>query len=272
MDADDTWSVEIRRLLATPDPDPLALEEVTAERLLAGDLPPDQAPPGYGEVAALLAATVAAPSPAELAGQAAVVAKLQALTRARRAAVICRQVGKRSRRRRVGLAVVVVVGALATSGAAAAATGRLPGPIQDAAQSILVTVGGAEPAPPTQPGRLPTPRNPEAGDKTTARPGRQPTDATGQGPGPTAKGSMASPDKQGLCQAFMAGQNEAQGKKMNGAAFKALADMAGGAGKITTYCQDTPPGNAKQKKNQQPPSDDQGQGQDGLPETRPHGG
>src|SRR5215213_526728 len=139
MDADDAWSAELRHLLAS-DPDPVALDTVAAERLLDGDLDPDQAPPGYGEVAALLAATVAAPSPAELAGQAAVVAKLQALTRARRAAVICRQVGKRSRRRRVGLAVVVVVGALATSGAAAAATGRLPGPIQDAAQSILVTV------------------------------------------------------------------------------------------------------------------------------------
>jgi hypothetical protein len=47
MDADDAWSAEIKRLLATPDPDPLAQDEDSAERLLAGDLPPDQAPPGY---------------------------------------------------------------------------------------------------------------------------------------------------------------------------------------------------------------------------------
>jgi hypothetical protein len=55
MDADDAWSAEIKRLLATPDPDPLALdEEDTAERLLAGDLPPGHAPPGYAEVAAFV--------------------------------------------------------------------------------------------------------------------------------------------------------------------------------------------------------------------------
>lgn len=272
MDADDAWSAEIKRLLAAPDPDPLAVDEDTAERLLNGDLPPDQAPPGYGEVAALLAATIAAPSPAELAGQAAAVVELRAVTRPRPAALVRRRVGKRSRHRRVGLAVVVVVGALATSGAAAAATGRLPGPIQDAARSILVTVGGGGPAPPTQFGRppAPTPRNPDAGDATTARPGLQPAGATEHGPGSTATGSVASPAKEGLCQAFMAGQDKPQGKRMAGVAFKALADMAGGAGKITTYCQGTPSGDVKPKRLKQPP-DGQGQGQDGPPDTRSHG-
>jgi hypothetical protein len=170
--------------------------------------------------------------------------------------------------------VVVVVGALATGGAAAAATGRLPGPIQDAAGSVLVTVGGAEPAPPTQPGRPPAPttRNPDAGEATTAPPGPQPAGATEHGPGPTATGSAASPDKEGLCQAFMAGQDQQQGKKMDGGAFKALADIAGGAGKVTTYCQGTPPGDAKPKKQKPPPPDDRRQGQDGPPDTRPQGG
>ncbi|HEU4398850.1 MAG TPA: hypothetical protein VFU54_13580, partial [Actinomycetota bacterium] len=124
MAAEDAWAAELKRLLATPDPDPLALDEDTAEGLLDGALGPDQAPPGYGEVAALLAATVAAPSPAELAGQEAALAELRAVTRPRRAALSGR-VGQRSRRRRVGLAVVVVVGGL-TGGGAAAATGQLP--------------------------------------------------------------------------------------------------------------------------------------------------
>lgn len=273
MDADDAWSVEIKRLLATPDPDLLALDEDTAERLLGGDLPPDEAPPGYGEVAALLAATVAAPSPAELAGQAAAVAELRAVIRTRAAALSRRRVGQRSRHGRVGLAVVVVVGALATSGAAAAATGRLPGPIQEVARSILVTVGGAEPAPPSQFGRPPAPtsRSPAAGAATTVRPGPQPSGASEHGPGSTETGSVASPDKQGLCQAFLAGQDKQQGKKMDGAAFKALADMAGGAGKITTYCQGTlSSGDTKLKKQKPPPPDDQRQGQDGPPDTRPH--
>lgn len=273
MDTDDAAAAELKRPCAHLGLDPLALDEDTAERLLNGELAPDQAPPGYAEVVALLAAMLAAPSPAELAGQAAAVVELHAVTRTGPAAVIGRRVAKRSRRRRVGLAVAVVVGALATGGAAAAATGRLPGPIQDAAGGILAPVGGAEPAPPTQPGRPPAPttRNPDAGEATTAPPGPQPAGATQHGPGPTATGSAASPDKQGLCQAFMAGQDEQQGKRMDGAPFKALADIAGGAGKVTTYCQGTPPGDAKPKKQKPPPPHDQRQGQDGPPDTRPHG-
>jgi hypothetical protein len=273
MDADDAAAAEVRRRFADLGLDLLALDEDTAERLLNGELAPAQAPPGYAEVVALLAATVAAPSPAELAGQAAAVAELRAVTRTGPAAVIGRRVAKRSRRRRVGMAVVVVVGALATGGAAAAASGRLPGPIQDAAGSILVTVGGAEPAPPPQPGRPPAPttRNPDAGDATTAPPGPQPAGATKHGRGPTAAGSVANPDKQGLCRAFMAGQDRQRGKKLDGAAFKALADLAGGAGKVTTYCQGTPPGDARPKRQQPPPPHDQGQRQDRPPDTRPHG-
>jgi hypothetical protein len=110
MDAEDGWSAELKRLLATPDPDPLALDQDTAERLLDGDLPPDQAPPGYAEVAALLAATVAAPSPAELAGQGAALAELRTVTRPRRVGVPG-GVGKPGRRRRTGLVVAVTVGA-----------------------------------------------------------------------------------------------------------------------------------------------------------------
>ena len=45
MGADDAWSAEIKRLPFTPDPDPLALDEALAERLLDGGIRPDQAPP-----------------------------------------------------------------------------------------------------------------------------------------------------------------------------------------------------------------------------------
>ena len=107
MGADDTWSAEIKRLPFTPDPDPLALDDDLAERLLDGDLPPDQTPAGYAEVAALLAATVAAPRPAELAGQEAALAELRAVTRARRA--IPPATGRPGRRRRVRLLVAVAV-------------------------------------------------------------------------------------------------------------------------------------------------------------------
>ncbi|HKQ00633.1 MAG TPA: hypothetical protein VJ735_09925, partial [Actinomycetes bacterium] len=63
--------------------DPLALDDETVERLLSGELPPGQVPAGYAEVAQLLAATVAAPTPEELADQGAVLAELRAVARAR---------------------------------------------------------------------------------------------------------------------------------------------------------------------------------------------
>ena len=122
MGADDAWSAEIKRLPFIPDPDPLALDEDLAEQLLDGDLPPDQAPPGYAEVAALLAAAVAAPSPAELAGRQAALAEL----RARRASPWGSGRPGRRRRRRVGLLVAAAVCALSTTGIAAATTGTLP--------------------------------------------------------------------------------------------------------------------------------------------------
>ena len=54
MAADDAWSAEIKRLPLAPDPDPLALDDDLADRLLDGDLPLDQAPPGYARVRPLL--------------------------------------------------------------------------------------------------------------------------------------------------------------------------------------------------------------------------
>jgi hypothetical protein len=176
MAADDAWSAEIKRLPFTPDPDPQALDEDLAERLLDGDLPPDQTPPGYAEVAALLAATVAAPSPAELAGQEAVVAELPAATRARRA--IPPATGRPSRRRRARLLVAVVVCGLSTTGIAAATTGTLPAPIRDTARRIFVTVGDAIPMSSTMRGRQPVP---STGDAAAVG-------ATSEGQGPRPAG------------------------------------------------------------------------------------
>jgi hypothetical protein len=155
MGADDAWSAEIKRLPLTPDPDPLALDDDLAERLLDGDLPPDHTPPEYAEVAALLAAAVAAPSPAELAGQEAALAELRAATRARR--TIPRATGRPGRRRRVGLLVAVAVVGLSTTGIAAAATGTLPAPIRDTARRIFTTVDETALTPASTPGRQPVP-------------------------------------------------------------------------------------------------------------------
>jgi hypothetical protein len=264
MDADDASTADMRRPFSDPDADPLALDEETVERLLSGELPPAQAPPEYAGVAALLAATVATPTREELAGQAAALAELRAVTRAR--AAHGRRAGKPRRRRRVGLAAVVVVGALATGGVAGA-TGHLPGPVREAARSILVTVGGAAPAAPT-PGPSPAPLTRPTGSNG-ADPGEQAsstTGRTGRGPVTTGPGSAASPDLEGLCQAFLAGNSAEQGNKLDAAAFEALARAAGGQHEVPAYCRSLQSGDSKPKKQPVPPDDPgQGQGSGGLP-------
>ena len=51
-----------------------ALDDDTAERLLSGRLPPEDAPPSYAEVARFLSAAAGPPTPGELAGQPAALA------------------------------------------------------------------------------------------------------------------------------------------------------------------------------------------------------
>jgi hypothetical protein len=271
MDADDASSAEMRRR----HPDPPALDEETVERLLTGELDPGQAPPGYADVAALLAAATAAPSDEELAGKEAALAELRAVTRAR-AAATSRPAKPVRRRRRVGLAAVVVVGALVTGGAAAAATGRLPEPVREATRRILGTDGRADLA---APGAQPAPGTPSPGAPGASRVGQQPpaTGAPGAGPATTGAAPAPNPDLTGLCRAYLAGN----GKQLDATAFQALARAAGGEAKIEAWCrttlladpkpEDTRPGNPKPNDQQAPaPPEDpgQGQGQGGPSATR----
>jgi hypothetical protein len=267
MGSDDASSGDMRRLPANPDADPLALDDDIVDQLLTGEFPPGQAPPGYAEVATLLAATVAPPTPDELAGQAEAVAELRAATRPRRAVVGTRRAARPPRRRRVGLAAVVLVGALATGGAAGAATGHLPGPVRDAARSIMATVDGTEPTSPGQPASqtVPAPTPASAGG-TPGPTGPGATAAAGSGPGSTTAGTTPELDNKGLCKAYLAPQGIKQGSRLDAAEHQALAKLAGGREKITAYCERLLPGRTedkednKDKKEQGPPSDP-GQGQ-----------
>jgi hypothetical protein len=268
MGDDDASFAEMRRPFT--DPDPLALDEETVERLLAGDLPPSQAPPGYARVAALLAATTAEPTPEELAGQAEVLAELRTVTRTRRAGAHARRAGTHTRRaagpprrRWAGLAAAALVGALVTGGAAAAATGNLPVPVRDAARSILGTVGGdLEPATSSQPSAA---SGPASASTIPGPKGPQPAGSTAPGSGPKGAGPVAEPDKEGLCKAFLASQDKEHGKKMEAAAFERLAEAAGGESRIPAYCDGTQPVDPKPKDQKQPPPGGQGQGQGGSP-------
>jgi hypothetical protein len=235
MDADDASSADMGRRPTDDNADPLALDGETVERLLAGELPPAQAPHEYAAVAALLAAMAAPPSQEELAGQAAALAELRAVTMTRTAAM--HRASKPRRRRRVGLAAVAVAGALATGGVAAAATGHLPEPVRKATRSIVVTVGGAEPAT-----SLPLPASsarPPGGGRTG-----QPPPSTGaivRAPGTTRAAAAASPNLKDLCRAYLHGKGAKNGKKLDATAFQALAQAAGGEDKVQAYCQRPPP-------------------------------
>jgi hypothetical protein len=289
MEPDNASSVEMRR----GHPDPPALDERTVERLLAGDLPAALAPPGYAEVAALLEAMVAPPAPVELAGQPAVLSELRAATRARAAITDTRRAGTLRRRRRVGLAAVAVAGALATGGAAAAATGHLPAPVRDAARTIVVAVGGGAPATATRPGAPPASATPSAASGGAGRTGQgaASTGSAGRVPAGTGPGSVASPYLQGLCRAYVAGQGDEQGKKLDAVAFEALARAAGSADKVPAYCQSVSTGNpgstagghgwqggppassgpGDQGQNGPPPSSNGANPAQGPPATQPHG-
>jgi hypothetical protein len=274
MDADDASFAEMRRPLIDPDADPLALDEETVERLLVGDLSPSQVPPAYAQVAALLAATTAEPTPEELAGQSEVLAELRAVTwTPRRAAAHTRRAARPPRRRWAGLAAVALVGALVTGGVAVAATGNLPGPIREAARSILDSPGSAEPGTPTALGPAPasrasTPGSGGAGQRT------RPTGATGPGPATTAAAAAPDPNLEGLCQAYLSSKEAEQGKKLDSAAFQALVSAAGGKEQVPGYCRDLLPEDKKPKEQRQPaPPDDPGQGQgQGGPPTSTGGG
>jgi hypothetical protein len=224
----------------------LALDEGTAERLLTGQLDAADAPPGYGRVAALLASVSAPPDTEELAGQAAVVAAFEAAARSRPVGV--RLLTPRRSQVFVKLltlkAAAAVLGVLVTGGVAAAATGNLPAPAQQAAHALL---GGAG---------VPAP---EATATTRAHP-----------VGPDAAGPAA----QGLCRAWSAGQGGQHGSKLDAPAFAALEKAAGGSDKIADYCAQvtaSTAGGAAQggPPSSVPPSTAGGHGQGAAPSSLP---
>ena len=267
MGADDASSAEMRRPTRPRHGfDPLALDDMSVDRLLTGTLVPASAPPGYARVAELLAATVAAPTPRELAGQASVLAEVRAVARTRSSVALAGSARPPRRRRRAGLAVVVVVGALATGGVAAATTGHLPEPVRQAARSILAS--GGDPATPEPPEPAPVTTTGSGGAGLGAAPS---TGATASGLGAAASGSVAQPELEGLCRAFLAGKGGEQGEKLDATAFEALSRAAGGDDQMRTFCQRLVPVDAKQKEPKEPRqkvppgNDDHGQG--GPPAT-----
>src|SRR5690349_1775233 len=128
------------------------LDDRTADRLIAGRMTPEDAPAGFAGVAALLrdahgvAVDPATAPPASetstIAAMAATIVRQQATVRPSAA----RAAGRRSRRMTTKVAGLAAVATLLGVGTAAAATGSLPTPAQNAAADTLAKIGVSLPA------------------------------------------------------------------------------------------------------------------------------
>ena len=130
---------------------------------------------------------------------------------------------------RVKTAAVAGLALLSIAGAAAAATGLAPASAERAATPASPRtpdgqVGHAQGEAATL---IHRPEGAAAANSSTSgKPGDHAT-------GPDASGAA----RHGLCQAWLAGQGDEQGKRADSTAFQALAAAAGGADQVSAYCQ-----------------------------------
>jgi hypothetical protein len=131
------------------------LDTDTADRLLAGSVAPDDAPPGYAGVAALLAPAADSPRADDLSGESETVALLAAVVRSSQPKMT--KPRRRSIVPRLRLVTAFATVALAaTTGLAFA--GSLPGAAQDVASAMLDKVGVSVPGPNSNAGDHPNVR------------------------------------------------------------------------------------------------------------------
>jgi hypothetical protein len=262
---------DMRRLLASLRSTPPPVDDDTIDRLLAGRLDPADAPPGYAAVARLLAAATAPAGRDELAGERAAVAEFLAVAHAHPPTPpVPRRAGMPSKLFRIKAAAAVIAAVLSLGGVAAAATGILPAAVQRIAGNAPADSGGGSAT-----GQEHAATGSAAG-ATTAAAGST-ADKDHAATGPDASGAA----RDGLCQAWLAGQGDDHGMREDSTAFKALAQAAGGADKVAAYCEGVTPsssaGQAEQHRTTPttgpppstgPPADPgSGQGQGGPPVT-----
>ena len=132
----------------------LPLDTDTADRLLAGSVAPEDAPPGYAGVATLLAAVADSPTADDLSRESETVALLAAVVRSSQPKM--RKPRRRSIVPRLRLATAVATVALA--GTTLAFAGDLPGAAQDVASTMLAKVGVSVPGPNSNAGDHPNVR------------------------------------------------------------------------------------------------------------------
>ena len=195
MDADNVFPAEMPDDHLQPlVPKPMVpLDDDTAERLLAGHLHPEDAPPGYAEVARVLQAAAGPPAREELAGEEAALAGFRAAGRGPTVAAgrrVPTGAGGRRRRTRVraslvalALAGTLVVGAVWLGGGVGTADGALTA-LGLRSPSWGPGTGGPGGAGSLRPVTTPVtggraPGLPSAGERAAARHGREVTSRGG---------------------------------------------------------------------------------------------
>jgi hypothetical protein len=205
MRDEDGLVADMQRLLGFLEAAPPVADPDTVERLLAGRLDPSDVPPGYGGLARLLAAATAPAAPEELAGEPLLLAEFKAVARSHPPTLAPRRETMPSKLASVKVAAAVLAAVLSIGGVAAA-TGLLPGQAEPAAERAPSTTGAGE---------------------------------AGRGQvGAAAVAGLDAAAKQGLCQAWQAGQGADHGRRTDAAALRALAVAAGGGDNVAAYCKD----------------------------------
>lgn len=205
------------------------VDERSIDRLLLGQPLGSDAGPAMEAVSELILAARAPASPAEIAGEATVLAAFSELARfthpfhARRSpmSVLSSRLGSK-------LSAIAAVGAVSIGMAATAYAGELPAPVQELAHKVIGAPAPhkASSVPPAH--KVSGTPSPHAGPSVNT-----PT-------GPDATGKSAH----GLCTAYRSSKAN-ESTRAASVAFRNLATAAGGADKIATYCATArPPGGA----------------------------
>jgi hypothetical protein len=208
---------------------PAAADQDLLERLLEGRLDPASAPPGYGGLARLLAAATAPATPQELAGKHLAMATFAAEMRSHPPTLSPRRTAVPRKVLTMKAAAAALVAALSIGGVAAAASGLLPDQASPVADQVPATTA-ADAA------------THRLGKAAAANLGGAADDGSAEGQGSAAGPDAAAAARAGLCRAWQAGQGADHGQKADAVAFQALAEAAGGADHIATYCQDVTAG------------------------------
>ena len=210
MSDDGALGPDMHPLLGFLEAGPPAADQDMLERLLDGQLDPAAAPPGYGELASLLAAATAPATPEELAGEQAARAEFRAVMPSHPPTLVPRRAPMPSKLLTVKAAAAALVAVLSIGGVAAAATGLLPGQARRVADQAPSTTAAS---------------------------------AAARGLGKAAVTDLDNAT-QGLCQAWQVGKRADNGSRADAPAFQTLAAAAGGSDNIAGYCADVTAGGA----------------------------